>query len=223
MRPRDGVPALIAMLVVAAPGAAAPAQATGSPGTALRALVRAAEAGRYDGMWAQLTRASRMRLGPSLTRFRHGAGPRLRSELAAFSPRVRLILHERIDVRLGVAAVAGMRRAPDGARYGAFAAAARVDGGAWRLELGGPVRLHAIRPDPGERVVRRTQIAAGVAAHAPIVEAGLWVDGLAFPARGGSTDPRHLTMWDEAPQPLRTGRHSVVAFASAGRTASALA
>ena len=214
---------LVAGLVLAAPGAAARGEPAGSPGTALRAFVAAAQAGRYDRMWAQLSRASRARLGPSLTRFRHGAGRPLRAQLAQFSPRVRLILDERIDVRIGVAAVAGMRRAADGARYGAFAAAARVDGSAWRLELAGPVRLHAVRPNPGERVVRRTQIAAGVAAHAPIVEAGLWLDGLAFPARGGATDPRHLTMWDEAPQPLRAGRHSVVAFASAGRPASALA
>ena len=174
-------------------------------------------------MWRQLSRTSRARLGPSLTRFRHGAGHSLRARIAAFSPRARLILDERIDVRLGVAAVAGMTRTRGGARYDAFAAAARAEGSRWKLELAGPVRLHAIRPNPGERVVRRTQIAAGVAAHAPIVEAGLWLDGLAFPARGGATDPRHLTMWDEAPQPLRAGRHSVVAFASAGRTASALA
>ena len=215
--------ALAAALVVAAPSGAARHEPDGSPGTALRAFVGAARAGRYDGMWRQLSRASRARLGPSLTRFRHGAGRRLRARIAAFSPRARLILDERIDVRLGVAAVAGMTRTRAGARYDAFAAAARAEGSRWKLELAGPVRLHAIRPNPGEQVVRRTQIAAGVAAHAPIVEAGLWLDGLAFPARGGATDPRHLTMWDEAPQPLRAGRHSVVAFASAGRTASALA
>ena len=209
---------------LAAEATARPAQAAAvDPASALRAFMAAAREGRFDRMWAQLSPRSRARLGPTLTRFRAGAGPQLRERVAGFSARARLIVNERIDLRFGVAAVAGRRRAAGRTRYDAFAAAARLERAGWQLELGGPVKLHAIRPNPGERVVRRTQIAAGVAAHAAIAEAGLWVDGLAFPSRGGMTDPRHLTMWDEAPQPLRAGHHTVVAFASAGQTASAIA
>ena len=198
--------------------------AAGERAGALRAFVAAAREGRYDRMWAELSQPTRVRLGPSLTRFRAGAGPKLRAQVAGFSPRALTVLNERVDLRFGLAAIAGRRRLGGRMRYDAFAAAARLERvGGWRLELGGPIKLHATRPNPGERVVRRTQIAAGVAAHAPITEAGLWVDGLSFPSRGGMTDPRHLTMWEEAPQPLRRGHHTVVAFASAGQTASAIA
>ena len=215
-----------ALALLASPlagGAVTRRDAAEDPAAALRAFVAAAREGRFDRMWAQLSQPSRVRLGPSLTRFRADAGRKLRGQVGGFGARARLILNERVDLRFGVAAVAGRRRAGGRTHYDAFAAAARLERTGWKLELGGPVKLHAIRPDPGERVVRRTQIAAGVAAHAPIEEAGLWVDGLAFPSRGGMTDRRHLTMWDEAPQPLRAGHHTVVAFASAGRTASAIA
>ena len=226
MSARAALVAVWAAALLASPLASQAAtrrDAAEDPATALRAFVAAAREGRFDRMWAELSQPSRARLGPSLARFRAGAGPKLRDQVGGFSARARLILNERVDLRFGVAAVAGRRRADGRTRYDAFAAAARLERAGWKLEVGGPVKLHAIRPNPGERVVRRTQIAAGVAAHAPIEEAALWVDGLAFPSRGGMTDPRHLTMWDEAPQPLRAGRHTVVAFASAGRTASAIA
>lgn len=125
------------------------------------------------------------------------------------------LMTERITNRFAVVVLA---RGPN-----AFAAALRRAGGRWHVLLGNAVRLHAIRPDPGERVRGRTQLAAGVVANAPIVEAGLWLDGLALPASGGGFDSRHLTMWQEAPQPLRHGRHVVVAYANTEADASALA
>jgi hypothetical protein len=126
-----------------------------------------------------------------------------------------VVLNERITDRFAIVVLARGPRA--------FAAALGRTGGRWHVLLGDAVRLHSIRPHPGERVRRRTQVAAGVAANTPILQAGLWVDGRALPANGGGFDRRHLTMWQEAPQPLRHGHHVVVAYASTEADASALA
>jgi hypothetical protein len=135
-------------------------------------------------------------------------------ELAALAD-APVVLAQRITERFALVVVARGPRA--------FAAALRRSGGRWHVRLGRAVFLHAVRPNPGERVRRRTQIAADVAANAPIVEAGLWLDGLAVPANGGGLNRRRLTMWQEAPQPLRRGRHVVVAYANTEADASALA
>jgi hypothetical protein len=175
-------------------------------------------------MWSDLTRASRRRLGPTLVRFGSGAAQELREAVGSYAARGRyaVVLSERVTRALAVAAIAGRRTVEGKVEYGVYAAAFRLERGAWRLELRGPVRIEADRPDPGQVVRRRTQLAADVAAHAAIVEAGMWFDGRAFPARGYSTNPRYLGMWGEAPQPLRPGHHTVVAFAAAGGTATAL-
>lgn len=135
-------------------------------------------------------------------------------ELAALAG-APVVLDEQITNRFAVAAVARGDRA--------FAAALRWVGDRWSVLLDAPVRLHAVRPNPGERVRARTQVAADVSANAAIAEAGLWLDGRALAANGGGLDRRHLTMWQEAPQPLRRGRHVVVAYASTEADASALA
>lgn len=141
---------------------------------------------------------------------------RMRTAVLPIARNYRFVLSERLTTEFGVVAVVGPA--------GVLAAALRRVGDAWKLELMGPVRLDAVRPQPGELVVRRTQLAAEVGANRPITDAGLWFDGRAFASRGGaSADGRHLTMFGEAPQPLTPGRHTVVAFAAAGREASALA
>ena len=145
-----------------------------------------------------------------------GGVSRIQTAVRPIARNYRFVLSERVTIEFGVVAVAGPA--------GVLAAAMRRTGEIWRLELMGPVRLDAVRPQPGERVRRRTQLAAEVGAHHPITEAGLWFDGRAFVSRGGaSADGRHLTMFGEAPQPLSRGPHTVVAFAVAGRDASALA
>jgi hypothetical protein len=174
-------------------------------------------------MWGDLSAASRRRLGPTLARFRTGAAHEFQEDPGSYARgRYAVVLSQRVTASLAVAAIGGTRTVDRKAEHGTYAAAFRFERGAWRLELRGPVRIEADRPDPGEVVRRRTQLAADVAAHAAIVEAGMWFDGRAFPARGYSTNPRYLGMWGEAPQPLRPGHHTVVAFAAAGGTATAL-
>lgn len=170
-----------------------------------------AAAGRGDGqaMARLVSSQTRSRLGP-------GGIARLQAAVRPIARSYRFILSERITNDFAVVAVAGPA--------GVFASALRGTRAGWKLELMGPVRLEAVRPLPGERIRRRTQVAAEVGANRVIVEAGLWFDGKAFASRGAvSSDGRHMSMFGEAPQPLSSGSHTVVAFAAAGGEASALA
>jgi hypothetical protein len=184
------------------------------PGVVLRDFVRAAARRDAPRMWQRLSVPTRRRLGPTLDRFRGDAARALELELASLGRRHELILSQTITSTFAVAAV--------GRGAEAYAAALRLENGLWRVELGSPVRIRPLRPKPAETVPRRTQLAAEVAAGATIVEAGLWLDGVAFPTRGGGATPSELTMFGEA-SALSAGAHSVVAFASTGANAAARA
>jgi hypothetical protein len=188
------------------------------PGVVLRDFVQAAARRDKRRMWERLSASTRRRLGPSLNGFRGDAARALELELAPLGRRHELILSQTITATFAVAAVARRR----GQAYEAYAAALRLEGGVWRVELGSPVRISPLRPKPGETVERRTQLAAEVTAGERIVEAGLWLDGLAFPSRGGGQTPSELTMFGET-SALARGPHSVVAFASTGTNAAARA
>jgi len=183
-----------------------------NPGQTLLRFVRVSAGGNVAATWGLLSRATQRRYGPFRV-FR----VRQASKLARQARAVRggpLIVATPITSRWAVAAVAGRRAA--------FAAALSRERGRWRLELGGPIRIEAVRPNPGERVLGRTQVAAEVHAPAAIHEAGLWLDNRALPSRGGGLGPRALTMFAEAPD-LAAGPHAAVAFTSTGRDASARA
>ena len=184
------------------------------PGVALQAFVRAASRRDEGRMWDQLSVHTRQRLGPTLIGFRRRAARGFERELARLGRRNELILSETITASFAVAAVGRANRA--------YAAALRLEDGLWRIELGSPVRIDPLRPKPGETVTRRTQLAAEVSAGMPIIEAGLWLDGVAFPSRGGGPSPNALTMFGET-SALDRGPHFVVAFASTQASASARA
>jgi hypothetical protein len=200
----------------ARPAPAATAEAApADPGQALHAFIEAAAATDTEAMWNRLTARSRERLGPSLAAFRAGAGARLAARLSSLaSANAGQVLSEQITLDVGVAAVAG-----PGA---AFAAATRLEDGEWLLELGTPIRIRPIRPDPGETVDERTQVAAEFKAPSAILEAGLWVDGRAVPARSGGVSPSYLTIFAEVGH-LGLGSHSTVAFVLTDEGAGALA
>jgi hypothetical protein len=198
-----------------APVTTAEAAAPADPGAALDAFIEAAAATDTKAMWSRLTARSRERLGPSLAAFRAGAGARLAERLASLaSANAGQVLSEQITLDVGVAAVAG-----PGA---AFAAATRLEDGEWLLELGSPIRIRPILPDPGETVDERTQVAAEFRAPSAILEAGLWVDGRAVPARSGGVSPSYVTIFSEVGH-LQLGSHSTVAFVLTDEDAGALA
>ena len=165
-------------------------------------------------MWERLSAPTRERLGPTFGAFRRDAARALERELAPVGSRRELILSQTITARFAVAAV-GRGSEP-------YAAALRLEDGLWRVELASPIRIQPLRPKPGEEVERRTQLAAEVIAGTPLFEAGLWLDGVAFPSRGGGQSPSELTMFGET-STLARGPHSVVAFASTAANAAARA
>jgi len=196
-------------------GDAATAQTAGQrpEAAALERLVQAARANDEPVMWASLSRASRRELGPTLADFRLRGARGVRDTLAPLAGH-RVILDTAVERRLAVVAIAN--------RGQAFAAPVRQEGAAWKVELLPDFTVEAVRPLPGERVVRRTQLAAEVVAPGKIVGAAVWFDGRLFDARlYWSPDGKRMSMWGEAPQPLANGRHTVIAFASAGREAAA--
>jgi hypothetical protein len=184
------------------------------PGVVLQDFIRAAARRDERRMWDRLSRPSRRRLGPTLTRFRRRAVRGLENDLAPLGRRNELLLSETITASFAVAAVGRANRA--------YAAALRLEDGLWRIELASPVRIEPLRPKPGETVVRRTQLAAEVKAGTAIVEAGLWLDGVAFPSRGGGPSANALTMFGET-STLDRGPHFAIAFASTQANATARA
>ncbi|MFN2467467.1 MAG: hypothetical protein ABR521_04955 [Gaiellaceae bacterium] len=183
------------------------------PVETLRALVAAVVAGDAKALPPLLTRASRGRVTMrALER-------RLRPFKAAYAVQVA----EPAGPTWAVVAITNEGKGAAGSPA-AFAATLRREQGRWRHELDGPVRIEPIGPDPGSRERLVVQVAARIAAHVPISAAALWVDGAAVEARGGaSPDGRRYTAFANLPAKLPPGRHFVVAFASAGRSASALA
>lgn len=194
------------------------------PGPTLEEFVAAARAGDSDAMWALLSTPSQERLGPTPGRFRRGEGRRLRASLGSFiEGKSAVFLNEQVSADFAVAAFGGRRAVGGKERRGAFAAALRYEDGDWRVELGGPVKLEALVPDPGEVENENAQVAAGVAADAAILEGGLWLDGEAVGGESGGTDDRHITFYSDPVTDLVQGPHAAVAFASTAREASALA
>jgi hypothetical protein len=186
---------------------------------ALERLVQAAEANDEVGMWATLSRVSRRRFGPTLVDFRSRGARGVHDGIAPFvRSHYRVIVNVGFpwDRSLGLVAISG------GRDRGALAVPVRREGGVWKVEMDPAFTVEAVRPLPFDRVLRRTQLFAEVAAPQMIDGAIMWFDGIPFDARQyWSRDQKHMSIWGEAPQPLRMGRHTVVAFAATRREAAA--
>jgi hypothetical protein len=184
-------------------------------GRALDRLVRAAGANDEPAMWAALSRVSRRRLGPTLAEFRRRGARGVRAGVAPYlDGSYRVVLNADVGRGLGVVCIAK--------RNEAFAVPVRRERGVWKVEIVPVFTLEAVRPLPGERVLIRTQLAAEIVAPGRIDDAAMWLDGRFFDARlYWSPDRKRMSIWGEAPQPLANGRHTVVAYASAGSEAAA--
>jgi hypothetical protein len=186
---------------------------------AVERLLSAAARNDEAAMWRTLSPMSRKRLGPTLAGFRGRGARGVRDGIAPFvhSPyRVILNIDFTWNHSLGLVAISG------GRDHGAFAVPVRRERGVWKVEIDPAVTVEAVRPLPGERVRRRTQLFAEIAARSPLDGASLWFDGIPFDGRQyWSRDQKHMSVWGEAPQPLRAGRHTVVAFAGTRHEAAA--
>ena len=214
--------ALVPFVLVVALGAGSTSAASPESLERARALERlfeAVRAGDESAMWSTLSRMSRLRLGPRLVDFRSRGARGVHDGVAPYvrSP-YRTILN--VDFswnrNLGLVAISG------GSEQGAFAVPVRRERGTWKVEINPAVTVEAVRPLPGERVLKRTQLFAEIAAVQMLDGAIMWFDGYPFDARAyWSRDQKHMSIWGEAPQPLRTGRHTVVAFAGTRQEAAA--
>ncbi len=210
---------LVAACLLAAAGCGSAskrrARAPADPGAAVvRTAVNAAV--RHDDalLWSLLSPQTQKRVGPRLAAFRRRAAPALRLRLAAFGTRYRVVVSERLTDAFGVVGITSGTRA--------LALPLRRVHAHWRVELRGPVRVRALGPRPGVRQAEVHQIAAAADRLRGSGYATMWLDGLPLDtklARLGNG----LTMYVNLPARVPRGVHTVVAFASARRDASALA
>ncbi len=200
-----------------------PAAAPPDPGRdTIGAFVAAAGKGRLDVMWRLLSTSSRGRLGPTLAGFRTGAGAKLTERVGSFGS-FRLIVSERVTPEFGVVAIDGPRLVQGSRKRDVYAAVLRLEGTEWKLELGGPVVVRPIGPDPGAREPLVAQVAGAVEGPGGAGTAVMYLDGQAVtnPTVAGSASTS--TVFANFEPALDPGRHTVVLFASDGREASAVA
>lgn len=96
----------------------------------------------------------------------------------------------------------------------------RYDGIRWRRLPRRGVTVRPLGPDPGStHPPIALQVAAELTASSAITDAGMWLDGRAFPATPVGT-PRRYTVYGPSPT-LKRGVHTVAAFASTGTAAHA--
>ena len=183
-------------------------------------------AGKHDaaGMWTMLSRRTQERLGPTLAAFRHNEAKTLAAspgDLA--SSQGDLLVAEPLSRTFAVIAIGAELGAQH--RYTVYAATLRREGNAWKVELGAPVHLTPLRPRADEAVTGgQHQVAAGIVAEsAPVADAALWLDGHAVPGEASGNDKRHITVFANLTAQPDPGRHTVVAYARAGREATAIA
>jgi hypothetical protein len=194
---------------------------SGDPGKdAITALVAAAREGRADAMWSMLSSPTKRRLGP-LPRFRAHAAKSLGEQLGSLG-RFTVIVSERITSEFGVVAIDGARVVAGRRQKDVYAAALRLEGSAWKFELGSPVHVRAIGPDPGAHEDVVAQIAAAVSGEGGVGSAVIYVDGLTENPKVYGTQ-RNSTLVVNYEPALDAGRHTVVVFGNVGSDASATA
>jgi hypothetical protein len=202
------VPIALALAALAGCGSGAKKPAADPGRELLGALILAAGSGDTEALRGLLSAESRDRVGPT-------ALAALQNRLRPLAGGYRLVVSERITDTFGLVAAVHQPYA--------FAAALRKVGAIWRLELGGPVRITPLGPDPGARQVKVRQLAAAVDGAAGKGEALLYLDGFTVPEAKVYRFGQKLSIVANLPIRVARGRHTVVVFAGAAESASALA
>jgi hypothetical protein len=184
---------------------------------AIRAALATAAAGRTDRLWGMLSTRSKQRVGPTLRRFRSGAGGELADRLGSLRDAT-VIVSERITPEFGIVAVDGRRNG----KRALEAVPLRLEGTSWKLEVGGPVRVRPIGPLPGKREPVVAQIGAAVTGPGGTGTAVMYLDGHTESPKVAGTSS-NATLYANFEPALDPGRHTVVVFASDGQDAGATA
>lgn len=94
-------------------------------------------------------------------------------------------------------------------------------GGEWQPDRTGRVRVELLGPAPVSTPT--PQVAAQLTAPTPLVESGLWIDGVELLAKGGGLSPKKGTIYGAGEGRLSKGRHLAVAYARTATAATAVA
>jgi hypothetical protein len=200
---------------------ASPVTTTSSdPGRdAVDIFVAAARSGSARALWGLLSGETQQRLGPTLEQVRRGAARRLAAEVGTFSA-FRVIVSERVTPEFGVVAIDGFRLVRGSRTRTVYAVVLRLEESRWKVELGGPVRVRPIGPDPNAREQVVAQVAAAVEGPGGAGTAVMYVDGQTENPHVART-ATNSTLYANFEPALDPGRHTVVVFAADGREASA--
>lgn len=215
--------AAFALPAVAAPRARA---ADATPGGVLTTFVQAAGKGDAAKLWSLLSPQSQKRLGPDLAAFKKKAAASLNQGLGGFSRdgSFKVRFSTVLSSSWAVAVITGTRKVDGKAEAGAYGVVMRATAGAWRLELGGPVQVRVLGPDPGETVASPgPQVAVEAKAPRQIVGAIIWADGEAVNSSAGGTGPNNVTIYGVAPNVTGKGIHWGAGVAATATDATAVA
>ncbi len=200
------------------PTATTETSATADPGkAAVQALLVAAATGDERAMWNVLSAASRRRLGPTFAAFKGRSALELERELAPLAgvpghpPEP--FVSERISQRFGLIAIARGDKV--------LATPVRLEGGAWKVETPGPVKIQILSPQPGSRGTV-AQIGVEVHANGGAGNAVIVVDGRTYVSKIAASS-KNATVYTNLPGALPAGPHVAVAYAELGGDATALA
>ena len=187
---------------------------SGDPGKdAIDAFVAAAKAANTDALWGMLSTDTKKRLGPTLGEFKSGAGGEIADDVGGFGP-YKVIVSERLTPEFGVVAIDDRKRV--------YAVPLRLEGERWKVELGSPVAIRPIGPDPDAVEPVVAQIAAAVEGPGGAGDAVMYLDGLTEQPQVRGT-PSNATLFANFEPALDPGRHTVVVAATGGREAGATA
>jgi hypothetical protein len=92
---------------------------------------------------------------------------------------------------------------------------------AWVPDTSGKVKITVLGPRGTAKPT--PQVAAELSAKKPLVESGLWVDGVELLEKGGGLTPTKGTIYGAPSTPLAKGKHVAVAYARTADHASAVA
>jgi hypothetical protein len=104
---------------------------------------------------------------------------------------------------------------------GGTARALHLAAGSWQPDTTGLVKVSIL--GPLGTAAARPQVAAELSANAPLVESGLWVDGVELLAKGGGLKPNRGTIYGAPDGALAPGKHVAVAYARTADHATAVA
>jgi hypothetical protein len=101
------------------------------------------------------------------------------------------------------------------------AVALHLAGGEWQPDRSGKVKVSLLAPHG--TVAPISQVAAELSARTPLVESGLWIDGVELLEKGGGLTSTRGTIYGAPSSALATGKHLAVAYARTATAATAVA